>query len=91
MSDPAVQASHLGKAFGTRQVLDDLSFEVAPGDVIVRFGDRPIEEPDDVAALTLELEPGTRVPVEVQRNGKRQTMDITLGTRPPLRRAREGR
>jgi len=38
MSDPAVQASHLGKAFGTRQVLDDLSFEVAPGDVIGVLG-----------------------------------------------------
>ena len=64
---------------------------LAPGDVIVRFGDRPIEEPDDVAALTLELEPGTKVPIEVQRNGKRQTIDVTLGTRPPLRRAQSGR
>jgi serine protease DegQ len=59
---------------------------LAPGDVIIRLGDRPIEEPDDLAALTLELEPGTKVPIEVQRNGKRQTMDVTLGTRPPLRR-----
>ena len=64
---------------------------LAPGDVIVRFGDRPIEEPDDLAALTLELEPGTKVPIEVQRDGKRQTMDVTLGTRPPLRRAQAGR
>jgi serine protease DegQ len=59
---------------------------LAPGDVIIRLGDHPIEEPDDLAALTLELEPGTKVPIEVQRNGKRQTMDVTLGTRPPLRR-----
>jgi serine protease DegQ len=59
---------------------------LAPGDVIIRLGDRPIEEPDDLAALTLELEPGTKVAIEVQRNGKRQTMDVTLGTRPPLRR-----
>ena len=64
---------------------------LAAGDVIVRFGDRPIAEPDDVAELTLELEPGTQVPIEVQRNGKRQTMDVTLGTRPPLRRAQTGR
>ena len=47
---------------------------------------RPIETPDDVAALTLELEPGTKVPIEVQRNGRRQTLEVTLGTRPPLRR-----
>ena len=59
---------------------------IAAGDVIVRFGDRAIEDPEDVAALTLELEPGTDVPIDVQRNGKRQTMDVTLGTRPPLRR-----
>ena len=64
---------------------------LAPGDVIVRFGDRPIEDPEDVAALTLELEPGTKVPIEVQRNGRRQTMDVTLGTRPPLRRTQSGR
>ena len=64
---------------------------IAAGDVIVRFGDRAIEDPEDVAALTLELEPGTNVPIDVQRNGKRQTMDVTLGTRPPLRRAQAGR
>ena len=64
---------------------------IAAGDVIVRFGDRAIEDPEDVAALTLELEPGTDVPIDVQRNGKRQTMDVTLGTRPPLRRAQAGR
>ena len=64
---------------------------IAAGDVIVRFGDRAIEDPEDVAALTLELEPGTNVPIDVQRNGKRQTMDVTLGTRPPQRRAQAGR
>jgi len=64
---------------------------IAAGDVIVRFGDRAIEDPEDVAALTLELDPGTNVPIDVQRNGKRQTMDVTLGTRPPLRRAQAGR
>ena len=64
---------------------------LAAGDVIVGFGGRPIESPDDVAALTLELEPGTKVPVEVQRNGRRQTLEVTLGTRPPLRRTQSGR
>ena len=33
MSDCTVQASHLSKAFGARRVIDDLNFEVAPGDV----------------------------------------------------------
>ena len=59
---------------------------LAPGDVIVRFGDRAIEDPDDVAAMTLELEPGSKVRIEVLRNGRREAADVTLGTRPPLRR-----
>ena len=59
---------------------------IEPGDVIVRFGDRDIAEPEDVAGATLETEPGTRVPVEIARNGKRRTVDVALGTRPPLQR-----
>jgi serine protease Do len=61
-----------------------------PGDVIVRFADHAIEQPNDLVSETLESEPGTKVPVEVSRNGKRQTLDVVLGTRPPLRRTRGG-
>jgi ABC-2 type transport system ATP-binding protein len=38
MSNPTVQAEHLSKAFGSRQVLHDLSFSVMPGDVIGVLG-----------------------------------------------------
>jgi ABC-2 type transport system ATP-binding protein len=38
MSDMTVQASHLSKSFGSRRVIDDLSFEVSPGDVIGVLG-----------------------------------------------------
>jgi hypothetical protein len=35
MANPiAVAASRLGKSFGTRHVLDDLTFSVAPGEVV---------------------------------------------------------
>ena len=60
------------------------------GDIIVRFGDRAIEQPEDVAGMTLELEPGSKVTLEVLRNGKREPVDVTLGTRPPLRRTQPG-
>ena len=60
------------------------------GDVIVRFGDRAIEQPEDVAGMTLELEPGSKVTLEVLRNGRREPVDVTLGTRPPLRRTQPG-
>jgi len=38
MSDATVQGSHLSKSFGERRVIDDLSFEIAPGDVIGVLG-----------------------------------------------------
>jgi len=38
MSSPTVQAEHLSKAFGNKQVLHDLSFNVMPGDVIGVLG-----------------------------------------------------
>ena len=63
---------------------------LAPGDIIVRIGDRAIEQPDDVAGVTLELEPGTKIAIEVLRNGRRETVGVTLGTRPPLRRTSRG-
>ncbi|HET8877341.1 MAG TPA: trypsin-like peptidase domain-containing protein [Casimicrobiaceae bacterium] len=59
---------------------------IVPGDVIVGFGDQRIEQPDDVAGATLELEPGTRVALEVVRDGKHRTLQVVLGTRPALRR-----
>jgi serine protease DegQ len=59
---------------------------LVPGDVIVGFGDQRIEQPDDVAGATLEFEPGTRVALDVVRDGKHRTLEVTLGTRPALRR-----
>ena len=64
---------------------------IAPGDVMVRVGDRAIEQPEDVLAATLAYEPGVRVPVEVVRDGKHLTLTIELGRRPPARpQARAG-
>ncbi|HZQ60236.1 MAG TPA: trypsin-like peptidase domain-containing protein [Casimicrobiaceae bacterium] len=60
---------------------------IQPGDVIVRLGDHAIEQASDLATTILELDPGTRVPVEIVRDGRRATVDVQLGTRPPLRRA----
>ena len=56
---------------------------VKPGDVIVGFNGSKIDNPEDVAAATLELEPGTKVTLDVLRRGDRQDIQVTLGTRPP--------
>ena len=63
---------------------------LAPGDLIVRLGEHAIDEPQDLVGATLELEPGTRVPLEIVRDGKRRTIEVTLGTRPALRRTYSG-
>ena len=59
---------------------------IAPGDVIVGFGEHRIDEPGDVAGATLELEPGTRIALDTLRDGKQRSVEVTLGTRPPLKR-----
>jgi len=58
---------------------------LAPGDLMLKLGEHALGEPEDVLAATLEYEPGTRVPVEIARNGQRQTLTIELGRRPPQR------
>ena len=63
---------------------------LAPGDIVVRLGEREINEPQDLVGATLELEPGQRVPVVVQRNGRPETKEVELGKRPPLRRRETG-
>ncbi|HXR56060.1 MAG TPA: trypsin-like peptidase domain-containing protein [Casimicrobiaceae bacterium] len=59
---------------------------IKPGDVIVGFGDHRIEQPEDLAGATLELEPGTHVTLDIERGGKHRNVDVTLGTRPAPRR-----
>jgi S1-C subfamily serine protease len=58
---------------------------VKAGDVIVGFAGNKIDNPEDVAAATLELEPGTKVTLDVLRSGSRKDIQVALGTRPPLR------
>jgi len=57
-----------------------------PGDVIVGMGGREIDQPDDLVSTTLEVEPGTKIDIDVVRDGKRRTLQVELGSRPPLRR-----
>jgi len=60
---------------------------IQPGDVIVKLGERSIEQASDLATTIMELDPNTRVPVEIIREGRRTTVEVQLGTRPPLKRA----
>jgi len=50
--------------------------------VIRRVGPRTVNDPDDVIAAVQDLRAGARVELEVQRDGQRRTLRVTLGTRP---------
>jgi len=52
------------------------------GDVVRSVDGSPISEPDDITGALDGRQPGDSVTVEVERDGKRQQFDITLGTRP---------
>jgi S1-C subfamily serine protease len=53
-------------------------------DVIVKIGDTEVSGQGDLErALTLSYKPGETVPVTVIRSGSQQTLQVTLGTRPP--------
>jgi putative serine protease PepD len=52
------------------------------GDVITRFNDLTISEPNQLTAAVREQAAGAKVKITVQRNGQEQTLDVTLGTAP---------
>jgi S1-C subfamily serine protease len=57
------------------------------GDIILRVEGTRIDTQQDLSrVLMLHTEPGDTVSVTVLRDGKRQTVGVTLGTRPAPRR-----
>lgn len=55
--------------------------QVCIGDVIVGLDTRPIRGGGDLAAALDERRPGDRVRCDVLRDGKRLSMNVTLGER----------
>jgi len=52
------------------------------GDVVVSVDGHEVSEPGDVTDALDGSEPGDSVEVEVERDGDRERLDVTLGTRP---------
>lgn len=55
---------------------------ILSGDVIVRVGDKPVVHPQDARSIVLGADPGTHVPIEVLRNGKRASIAVELAPLP---------
>jgi serine protease Do len=59
-----------------------------PGDVIVTFDGKPVEGPRTLPAIVANTPVGRAVPVVVLRDGKQQTMQVTVGNLADAREAR---
>lgn len=55
---------------------------VQQGDVILKVGDREVTPDETVSYLIANTTVGTRVPVEIIRDGRRQTLQVQVGQRP---------
>jgi serine protease Do len=55
---------------------------IQAGDIIIGYNGHAIDQGADLPPLVAMTKPGTRVPVEVLRNGKRLTLNATVGTMP---------
>jgi S1-C subfamily serine protease len=61
---------------------------IEAGDVIVRFGERQVQRPQDVTSVVLGGEPGEQVAIEFLRNGRRATAAVQLAPLPTQQTAR---
>jgi 2-alkenal reductase len=77
-------AERSGLRGATRSARSRLGLNLAlGGDVIVKVNDTAIRGSDELIAYTaLRARPGEKVKMTVIRDGKEQTIDVTLGTRP---------
>jgi putative serine protease PepD len=53
---------------------------IQEGDVIVKFGERTVGNADELQVAVQEHNPGDTVPVELLRDGRKMTVQVTLGT-----------
>lgn len=81
----------LASSFGLKKPMGALIAELRPdgpadlaglrvGDVIVRFGKTRIESSSELPHVVGRTAPGESVPVTVMREGKRQVIDVEVGT-----------
>lgn len=52
------------------------------GDVVTKFNDLVISDPNQLTAAVREQAAGASVKITILRNGQEQTLDVTLGTAP---------
>lgn len=53
------------------------------GDVVTKVNGQEVTPNNTLSYIVSNIKPGTRIPIEVIRSGKRMTLNATVGTRPP--------
>jgi serine protease Do len=51
---------------------------IEPGDVIVRYNEKPVAESNDLVEMVTRTKPDTTVPIEIVRDGQRRTLRVTV-------------
>ena len=57
---------------------------IRTGDFIVGFNGKPVANPNDVLKLLSKTHIGDKVPLDIERDGKRMTIVIEVAERSPL-------
>ncbi len=52
------------------------------GDIVIKVDGKDVTPDQTLSFLVANIEPGTRVPLEIIRDGQRRTVNITVGMRP---------
>ena len=55
---------------------------VKPGDVILAWNGKPIDQSSDLPVLVASTKPGSRAQLKVWRDGAERTLDVAVGTLP---------
>ncbi len=79
---PGAPADDAGLEGGKDRVRFQAAAYRAGGDVILSFEDHPVTGPEDLARLVSAFEPGEEVELLVLHDGERETVAVTLGSRP---------
>lgn len=56
---------------------------IRQGDVIVKVNNQDVTPDQTLSYIVANVTPGARIPIELIRDGRRQTVTVTVGTRPP--------